>query len=83
MLLTELAKVNFNTNIVDVQNYWNSMEQNLVQLADLVAPMEEFVDNQTTEKMPQIIRQKINLRKRLLQKLKQNGSEYCVYLVST
>ena len=44
LLQTKLATVTFKTDIVDVQNFWNFMEQKLVQLADLVAPMEEFVD---------------------------------------
>ena len=73
-LMTELQKIVFSNTITDVQSFWNSMELKLVELADLVAPMEEFIDNKTTESDTQspIIKRKINLRKRLLQRLRLN-----------
>ena len=57
-----------NTYLNDVQSFWNSIKLKLVELANLVAPMEEFIDNKTAESDTQspIIKRKINLRKRLL-----------------
>ena len=44
----ELSKVTFEEDIVDVQNYWNNMEQKLVNVTDMVAPIVEFTGNQAS-----------------------------------
>ena len=48
LLMLELRKVHFDQEIVDVLNYWNAMEETLLQVVDLVAPVVEF----TTGSMP-------------------------------
>ena len=47
--LKEIPMFHLIMNIVDVQSYWNSMEQRMVELADLVATVEEFSNHQSTK----------------------------------
>ena len=53
------------------------MEQKLVEISDLVAPVEKFVNDQTAEstEISWVIKRKINLRKRLLKSLRRNMDE--------
>ena len=37
--------MNFDEGVVDVQNYWNAMEEKLLHVVDLVAPVVEFTSN--------------------------------------
>ena len=48
-LLEELSKIRFAIDIADVQGMWNSMEINLAELSDLVAPITKFTNNQAAD----------------------------------
>ena len=41
----ELSKLYFNISIEDVQNYWNEIENKLVEVVDTVAPIVKFTLN--------------------------------------
>ena len=66
-------KTSFDEEIVDVQDFWNSMEQKLVEVADLVAPIMEFTGDQAsnTIKISFHMKRKMNFRKRLVAELKR------------
>ena len=53
---------------------WNYLEQKLVTIADKIAPIVEYTNNETTEssKTPVHIKRKINTRKRLLHRLRHS-----------
>ena len=68
----ELSKVNWSTDFDCVQSYWNAFENMLIVVVDKVAPMVLFVNNSIKQRPPQIIKQKMNTRKRLLKAQKIN-----------
>ena len=62
LLLAELSKLNLDLTINNVQDHWNYLEQKLVTIADKIAPIVEYTNNETTEsgKTPVHIKRKIN-----------------------
>lgn len=74
--LCDLLK-NVDWRITDdsVQGYWNSFETKLIDVVDKIAPMKEYcgVTSRKTE-LPQALKTKFNIRKRLLNKLKTDKS---------
>jgi hypothetical protein len=75
-LLAELAKVDFNPEPNDPQSYWNMMEYKLLPIINLLAPYVPFKNNVTTKsiKPSRLIKNKLNLRKRLIKNQKANAS---------
>jgi exonuclease III len=75
-LLEELANVNFVPEPNDPQNYWNMMENILLPIINKLAPKIPFKNNVTTKsiKPNKQIKNKLNLRKRLIKNLKTNAS---------
>ena len=71
-LLQELRRVDFGNEFVNVQSCWNVFENNLINVIDKMCPMEQFVANNTIAslKVPPTVKNKLNLRKRLLKRLK-------------
>ena len=58
-----------------VQEYWNSLENVLINVTDLLAPLTLISPNNPfTEKVPKHIKAKINKRNRLL---KMNKNTHC------
>ena len=71
-LITEINKHTWNNDITTVQDLWNDYENKLSLISDMVAPITEYTSNESTisKQIPNIIRRKMRLRKRLLYKLK-------------
>ena len=75
-LCTLLSETNWRIDDTSVQGYWNAFENKLIAIVDKVAPLATFVNNSCVRQdPPQGIKQKINLRKRLLRKFKLDKSE--------
>ena len=74
LLTTELSKCSFDYSITNVQQYWNSLENKIINVVDIVAPVVEFINNYTTNTSPQtLIKPLIYQKRRLLKKYKTNG----------
>ena len=71
-LITLLSEVEFDTDISTVQELSNEIENKIVSVVDIIAPITKFVNNQLekSNSNPEWLRKKIGLRKRLLKKLK-------------
>ena len=78
LLLQELSKTTFELNSDDPQYIWNDLENKLLTITDNLVPYEPFSNNQTVKslKPPAQIKRKINLRKRLLNSLKNQPEQY-------
>ena len=74
LLCEELIIVNWKSNISDVQGFWNEFENKLVQVIDKIVPLTPFVNNMIKEPIPGVIKNKINIRNRLLKKRKTNAT---------
>ena len=75
-LLSRLNNIRWDLNIDDVQSYWNSFETKLVEVIDEIAPLSPTINNITLNKYTSAtIKNKINLRKRLLKNLKNYPSQ--------
>ena len=76
ILLAELAELSFDPEPNDPQNYWNMMEYKLLPIVDHLAPLMPFQNNVTTKSITpnKYIKNKINIRKRLIKNLKSNAS---------
>ena len=72
-LLNELAKINFEVDTSNVQSLWNTLENHLIQIVDNLVPIVPHYENVTvaSQKITPLIKNKINLRNRLLKKFKQ------------
>jgi hypothetical protein len=66
--LTErLSKVDWNINDDSVQGFWNQFENKLLGVVDDLVPLQVLRNGyECNKKPPQHIRNKINVRKRLL-----------------
>ena len=69
-----MSRIEFDLDIKDVQNLWNEIENKLVEVADLVAPLRITTGNNTKESLniPPIIKRKMNQRKKLIARLRLN-----------
>ena len=71
-LLAELSEVNFNLGEGSVQSLWNCFENLLIPIVDKLIPIVPFSQNcsVSSQKPPKFIKNKINLRNRLLKQFK-------------
>ena len=63
--------VDWSNNASDVQEAWNDFEHKLIKVVDMVAPIVELNDEYFINKPCPIIKNKLNLRGRLL-KIQKN-----------
>ena len=70
-----LCDINWSIDDDCVQGYWNSFENKLIGVVDKIVPMTKFMNsNMQKSNLPPDLRNKINVRKRLLKKLKTDKS---------
>ena len=70
-----LGDINWDIDDDSVQCYWNTFENKLIGVVDAIVPMTKFMNsNSQISKLPQNIKNKINIRKRLLKRLKNDKS---------
>ena len=74
VLSDELNMITWSTEIDDVQGFWNHFESKLINVIDKIAPVCKFEDNVVKVTVPGHIKNKLNLRKRLLKKRKNYPS---------
>ena len=69
-----LANITFEFEADQVQAYWNKFEAILLPVIDSIAPITPFTNNTTvvSNEVPEVIKRKLNLRKKLLKTLKTN-----------
>ena len=72
LLLTKLQTVQFNVDYESPQDLWNNFEITLLPIVDEIVPYAEFCNNtvSNSNSTPKYIKNKINIRKKLLRKLK-------------
>ena len=74
-LILRLQEVDWNIQFDGVQAYWNSFESKLIEVTDLVAPIELLSSiSQNKINPPRHIKTKINRRNRLLKKSNNNNN---------
>ncbi len=67
ILCEKLSNVNWQTDTGDVQSCWNNIENNILEVIDNLIPICSFNNNVITKQsLPPWMKNKINLRKRLL-----------------
>jgi hypothetical protein len=72
-LCAKLAQVDWNIKLDDVQGFWNSFENKLINVIDEIVPMKTMLNNvQGRDSIPRPIKLKINQRKRLLLAFKKD-----------
>ena len=69
-----LANITFEFEADQIQAYWNKFEAILLPVIDSIAPITPFTNNTTvvSTEVPEVIKRKLNLRKKLLKTLKTN-----------
>ena len=68
-LINVLSQVNWQIEYDNVQSYWNSFESKLIEVVDILAPIEKIKANAINNNTPPAhIKNKINKRNRLLKK---------------
>ena len=72
LLNEKLSSVDWNIDIEDVQDFWNVFENKLIKIVDEIVPMTQFDGNIIKERIPKLIKNKINRRNRLLKTFKRN-----------
>ena len=72
MLIQELNSFELNFDVDSVQEYWNSLENVLINVADKLAPLKRFSNDKLLRPhpLPNAIKKHLNKRKRLLKKNK-------------
>ena len=75
-LLNALAGEQFEIETAHVQDTWNIFENIIINIADQLAPLTPFKATPKLDKIipPNVIKSKINLRKKLLNKIRTNPS---------
>ena len=63
-LSDELALIDWNTDVNNVQNLWDEFESKLVKVVDKIVPLTAFNNGRIEHKIPNEINQKINKRKK-------------------
>ena len=71
ILLNHLNNTCWSIDLDDVQSYWNLFESKLVEIVDIVAPLESKLSNNIIYETPQWIKKKINRRNLLKKRLKK------------
>ena len=75
-LVSRLSTVKWENDIDQVQHYWNHIERVLVEIVDELAPLVPFVNNSAyCSFTPGVIKNKLNIRKRLLRAVKINPND--------
>ena len=64
--------INWRIDIDDVQEYWNVLENKIINVVDEISPLTNYSGNVIKENTPKIIRNKINRRNRLLKSFKRH-----------
>ena len=72
ILIEHLNKTNWQINHDCVQSYWNCLESKLIEITDLIAPLENQNHFNNSTHAPPHIKNKINKRNRLSKKLKSH-----------
>ena len=75
VLLEELSRVDWNSDVNNVQNMWDEFESKLVRVVDKITPLTEFINGKVKIKLPNSIKNKINIRKRLLKQRKRSPTD--------
>ena len=74
----------FNLDISTVQDLYNEIENKIINVTDKISPISKFTNNQLEELTchPVWLKRKINLRKKLLRKLKtdKNHETKCMHV---
>ena len=73
-LLMALANTDLNNEAETVQDSWNIFENTLIEIVDNLVPLQLIKTNHShpSQNLNAIVKRKINLRKKLLSRLKQN-----------
>ena len=71
-LCNELSLIDWKIDTDGVQGFWNVFENQLINVVDKLVPTTKFVNNTIKEPIPSVIKNKINIRNRLLKKRKTN-----------
>jgi hypothetical protein len=66
-----LEEVDWNITDASVQGFWNSFENKLINVIDTLAPMFDKKSSTKVATVPAYIKNKLNVRKRLLSHFKQ------------
>ena len=76
-LINLLEKINFDLEITSVQDLSNEIENKIITVVDKIAPITKFSNNrlEDTNVHPFWLKRKINLRKKLMKKLKSDKSQ--------
>ena len=70
-LCNKLEEINWQSDEDSVQGFWNAFEYKLIGVVDAIVPMREFTNRVSVKiEVPQAIKNKVNIRKRLLKKFK-------------
>ena len=72
LLHVKLASVDWDFGIENVQDFWNVFENKLIKIIDELVPLTQFDGNIIKDKIPKLIKNKINKRNRLLKAYKLN-----------
>ncbi len=76
ILCNKLSEVDWNIDIVGVQEYWNAFENKLINVVDDIVPLVVFTANKVKESSDQKkIKNIQNIRQRLLKKFKINPNQ--------
>ena len=70
-LVQNLNQVKWKTNIEDIQEMWNTYEQEILTIVDKIAPLEE-VGNTVRRNVSKILKSKLNRRSHILKKRKHH-----------
>ena len=67
-LCDELCSIDWSTDIDDVQGFWNDFECKFIDVVDKIVPITKFENNIAKVPLPKVIKNKLNIRNRLLRK---------------
>ena len=70
-LCAGLSLVDWSNNATDVQGAWDDFENKLIAVVDNLVPLSEFKNNLQVKLPSNVIKRKINLRKRLLKNFRR------------
>ena len=73
-MASALGNANVDWPALDVQEHWNCLETILIKCVDECVPLVNVTYVLNTKNVPSIIRNKINVRKRLLKSDRENSS---------
>ena len=75
-LNAKLSTTTWESDIDQVQHFWNALERSLIVIVDELAPMVPFINNSVRNNVePPTIRNKLNIRRRLLRAIKHNPND--------